>query len=194
MAMKTLIKNGTIVTATDDYVGDVLHRRRDDRRDRHATCDVAGGQGRSTPRASSSSPAASTSTRTSTCPSAAPSRPTTSRPAPIAAAHGGTTTHHRLRHPGAAASTLRQACETWMGKAEGKATIDYGFHMIMTRAHRRRSSARWARMVERGRHLLQAVHGLPGRLLRGRRRASSAPCSAPARSAPRSACTPRTAS
>src|SRR5690348_18156443 len=28
--------------------------------------------------------------------------------------------------------TLHHAWETWMKKAEGKAAIDYGFHMIMT--------------------------------------------------------------
>jgi dihydropyrimidinase len=48
----------------------------------------------------------------------------------IAAAHGGTTTvvDFAIQERG---GSLRQAWEVWMGKAEGKAAIDYGFHMIM---------------------------------------------------------------
>ena len=49
----------------------------------------------------------------------------------IAAAHGGTTTivDFAIQERG---KTLRHAWETWMAKAEGKAAIDYGFHMIMS--------------------------------------------------------------
>lgn len=48
----------------------------------------------------------------------------------IAAAFGGTTSivDFAIQERG---HTLRHAYETWMGKAEGKAVIDYGFHMIM---------------------------------------------------------------
>jgi dihydropyrimidinase len=48
----------------------------------------------------------------------------------IAAAFGGTTTivDFAIQERG---GTMRQAFETWMGKAEGKAAIDYGFHMIL---------------------------------------------------------------
>ena len=28
--------------------------------------------------------------------------------------------------------SMREGLETWMAKAKGKATIDYGFHMIVT--------------------------------------------------------------
>lgn len=47
-----------------------------------------------------------------------------------AAAFGGTTTiiDFAVQERG---SSLRQAWETWMGKAEGKASIDYGFHLIL---------------------------------------------------------------
>jgi dihydropyrimidinase len=47
-----------------------------------------------------------------------------------AAAHGGTTTivDFAIQDHG---KSLRQGWETWMAKAEGKAVIDYGFHMIM---------------------------------------------------------------
>ncbi len=49
----------------------------------------------------------------------------------IAAAHGGTTTivDFAIQYKG---QTLHHAWETWMKKAAGKAAIDYGFHMIMT--------------------------------------------------------------
>jgi dihydropyrimidinase len=48
----------------------------------------------------------------------------------IAAAHGGTTTlvDFAIQSPG---QGLYPAYETWMGKAEGKAVIDYAFHMIV---------------------------------------------------------------
>jgi dihydropyrimidinase len=49
----------------------------------------------------------------------------------IAAAHGGTTTliDFAIQSKG---GSLRQALDTWHAKAEGKAHIDYGFHMIAT--------------------------------------------------------------
>jgi dihydropyrimidinase len=49
----------------------------------------------------------------------------------IAAAHGGTTTivDFAIQQRGTA---LREGLDTWYSKAEGKAAIDYGFHMIVT--------------------------------------------------------------
>ena len=49
----------------------------------------------------------------------------------IAAAFGGTTSivDFAIQYRG---QTLHDAWETWMKKAEGKAVIDYGFHMIIT--------------------------------------------------------------
>ncbi|MBK8252551.1 MAG: dihydropyrimidinase [Polyangiaceae bacterium] len=49
----------------------------------------------------------------------------------IAAAHGGTTTivDFAIQTKG---KTLREGIDTWHAKAEGKASIDYSFHMITT--------------------------------------------------------------
>jgi dihydropyrimidinase len=49
----------------------------------------------------------------------------------IAAAFGGTTSivDFAIQYKG---ETLHHAWDTWMRKAEGKAAIDYGFHMIVT--------------------------------------------------------------
>jgi dihydropyrimidinase len=49
----------------------------------------------------------------------------------LAAAYGGTTSlvDFAIQKKGEA---LRAGLDTWHGKAEGKAAIDYGFHMIMT--------------------------------------------------------------
>jgi dihydropyrimidinase len=49
----------------------------------------------------------------------------------IAAAYGGTTSivDFAIQYKG---QTLHHAWETWMKKADGKAAIDYGFHMIIT--------------------------------------------------------------
>jgi dihydropyrimidinase len=49
----------------------------------------------------------------------------------VAAAHGGTTSvvDFAIQYRG---QTLRHALDTWRKKAEGRAAIDYGFHMIVT--------------------------------------------------------------
>ena len=49
----------------------------------------------------------------------------------IAAAHGGTTTiiDFAIQQKG---GSIMKALETWHGKANGKASIDYSFHMIVT--------------------------------------------------------------
>ncbi len=52
----------------------------------------------------------------------------------IAAAYGGTTTivDFAIQSKG---SSMRAGLDAWHAKAEGKAAIDYGFHMIMTEAN-----------------------------------------------------------
>src|SRR5947207_5643619 len=49
----------------------------------------------------------------------------------IAAAHGGTTTlvDFAIQKKG---GSMKEALDTWHARAEGKAAIDYGFHMIAT--------------------------------------------------------------
>ena len=130
--MRTLIKNGTIVTAVDQYTGDVLVEDEkiavigmtldipDANVDRvidatgkyvlpggidvHTHMDMPFG-------GATSADDFETGTR--------------------AAAFGGTTTivDFAIQYRG---QTLHHAWETWAKKAEGKAVIDYGFHMIIT--------------------------------------------------------------
>src|SRR5260221_13604966 len=127
--MKTLIKNGTVVTATDLYQGDVLV---EDEKitligtsldidadkiinaagkyvlpggiDVHTHLDMPFGGAMSADDFESGT---------------------------TAAAFGGTTSivDFAIQYKG---QTLHHAWETWMKKAEGKAVVDYGFHMIMT--------------------------------------------------------------
>jgi dihydropyrimidinase len=127
--MKTLIKNGTVVTATDQYKGDILVEGEtisvigtalDIHADKvidaagkyvlpggidvHTHLDMPFG-------GATSADDFETGTR--------------------AAAFGGTTSivDFAIQYKG---QTLHHAWETWMKKAEGKAVVDYGFHMIMT--------------------------------------------------------------
>jgi dihydropyrimidinase len=130
--MKTLIKGGHIVTAVDSYVADILIEGstialigRDLERivespdktidangrlvfpggiDPHTHMDLPFG-------GTASSDDFETGTR--------------------AAAFGGTTTiiDFAVQYHG---QTLDQALDVWFAKAEGKATIDYGFHLIVT--------------------------------------------------------------
>jgi len=52
----------------------------------------------------------------------------------VAAAHGGTTTivDFAIQSKG---SSMRAGIDAWFAKSEGQAAIDYGFHMIMTEAN-----------------------------------------------------------
>jgi len=127
--MRTLITNGTIVTAVDQYEGDVLVE--DER--------IAAIGTRLDIRADKSIDA----TGKYVLPGGVdvhthldmPFGGTTSaddfESGTIAAAFGGTTSivDFAIQYKG---QTLHHAWETWMRKAESKAVIDYGFHMIMT--------------------------------------------------------------
>jgi dihydropyrimidinase len=127
--MSILIKNGTIVTATDLYVGDVYVEG-----DRITTIGVsldlpadrvidAAGKyvipGGIDVHTHLDMPFGGTTSADDF------------ESGTIAAAHGGTTTvvDFAIQYRG---QTLHHAWETWMEKAAGKAAIDYGFHMIVT--------------------------------------------------------------
>ncbi|HUP63759.1 MAG TPA: dihydropyrimidinase [Thermoanaerobaculia bacterium] len=127
--MRTLIRNGRIITAVDDYVADLLiegerittiGERLDIQADH--TIDAQGLYvlpGGIDPHTHMDLPFGGTSSsddfQTGT----------------IAAAHGGTTTiiDFAVQSHGQA---LNAALDTWFAKAEGKAAIDYGFHLICT--------------------------------------------------------------
>jgi len=130
--MRTLIKNGTVVTATDQYTGDVLvedekialigtslddvARRADKVIDASGKYVLPGGIDVHTHLdmpfgGATSADDFETGTR--------------------AAAFGGTTSivDFAIQYRG---QTLHDAWEAWIKKADGKAVIDYGFHMIIT--------------------------------------------------------------
>ena len=127
--MKTVIRNGRIVTAVDDYNADILvdgeqivmiARSIDVQADR--TIDAKGRlviPGGIDPHTHMELPFGGTSAsddfNTGT----------------VAAAHGGTTTiiDFAVQYRGQA---LNQAIDAWFQKAEGKTSIDYGFHLICT--------------------------------------------------------------
>src|SRR5512140_2652135 len=124
-----LIKNGRIITATDDYVADVyvegetikaigtnMPMQADQTIDATGQYVIPGGIDVHThfdlPFGGTN---ASDDFETGT----------------IAAAHGGTTTivDFAVQSKG---TTMRHALDTWRDKAEGKVAIDYGLHMIVT--------------------------------------------------------------
>ncbi len=130
--MRTLIKNGTVVTATDQYKGDVLiedekialigtslddvAHRADKVIDASGKYVLPGGIDVHTHLdmpfgGATSADDFETGTR--------------------AAAFGGTTSivDFAIQYRG---QTLHDAWEAWIKKAEGKAVVDYGFHMIIT--------------------------------------------------------------
>ncbi len=130
--MKTRIKNGTVVTASDTFVADVLVENG------KIAALIAPGHVQS-----SSDIREIDATGKYVIPGGIdahthldmPFGGTTSiddfESGTVAAAHGGTTTiiDFAIQKKG---GTLREALDTWHAKAEGKAAIDYGFHMIAT--------------------------------------------------------------
>jgi dihydropyrimidinase len=127
--MRTLIKNGTIVTAVDQYNGDVLVE--DERiavigtsleMQADAVIDAAGKY---------VLPGGIDAHTHLDMPFGGATSADDFESGTVAAAFGGTTSvvDFAIQFKG---QTLHHAWETWMKKAEGKAVIDYGFHMIMT--------------------------------------------------------------
>jgi len=130
--MRTLIKNGTIVTAVDQYRGDLLVE--DERialigtaldipRENVDTVIDASGK--------YVLPGGIDVHTHLDMPFGGATSADDFETGTIAAAHGGTTSivDFAIQYKG---QTLHHAWETWMKKAEDKAVIDYGFHMIMT--------------------------------------------------------------
>jgi len=127
--MRILIKGGTIVTATDQYVGDVLVE--DERITTiGVSLDVAAD------RVIDASgkyvlPGGIDCHTHLDMPFGGTTSADDFESGTIAAAFGGTTSvvDFAIQYKG---QTLHHAWETWMRKAEGRAAIDYGFHMIIT--------------------------------------------------------------
>ncbi|HEV8319621.1 MAG TPA: dihydropyrimidinase [Vicinamibacterales bacterium] len=127
--MRILIKGGTIVTATDQYVGDVLVE--DERITTiGVSLDIAAD------RVIDASgkyvlPGGIDCHTHLDMPFGGTTSADDFESGTIAAAFGGTTSivDFAIQYKG---QTLHHAWETWMRKAEGRATIDYGFHMIIT--------------------------------------------------------------
>src|SRR6185295_5316726 len=127
--MRTLIKNGMVVTATDQYKGDILI---EDEKiavigtalDLHADAviDAAGKY---------VLPGGIDVHTHLDMPFGGATSADDFESGTIAAAFGGTTSvvDFAIQYRG---QTLHHALETWARKAEGKAAIDYGFHMILT--------------------------------------------------------------
>src|ERR1700750_472274 len=127
--MRTLIKGGTVLTATDTYVADVLV---EDGKiagagnqfagDFHETIDAKGKY---------VFPGGIDAHTHMDMPFGGTTSSDDFESGTIAAAHGGTRTliDFAIQQKG---GTLKQALDTWHAKAEGKAATDYAFHMIAT--------------------------------------------------------------
>ncbi|RKQ34686.1 dihydropyrimidinase [Oceanobacillus halophilus] len=130
--MKKIIKNGTIVTAADTYQADVLIENEkvkaigNDLSDVYAEVIDASGlyvfPGGIDPHTHMEMPFGGTVTKDDF------------ESGTIAAAHGGTTTiiDFCLTEKG---KTLKSALEKWHAKSEGRAVIDYGFHLQIVEAN-----------------------------------------------------------
>lgn len=126
--MKTIIRHGTVVTATEEFAGDVLI-------DGGKVVALGTGLAAEGAREIDATgklviPGGIDVHTHLDMPFGGASSVDDFKTGTIAAAHGGTTSivDFAIQEQG---GSLRQAYDTWMGKAEGKAAIDYGFHMIM---------------------------------------------------------------
>ncbi|MAG55882.1 MAG: dihydropyrimidinase, partial [Planctomycetes bacterium] len=127
--MSILIKNGRIVTATDDYHADVLI-------DGEKIVMIGRGLPVSPDTVIDASdrlviPGGIDSHTHLDMPFGGTTSADDFESGTIAAAHGGTTSLIDFAIQTKGESTLA-GLETWHEKAAGKATIDYGFHMIVT--------------------------------------------------------------
>jgi dihydropyrimidinase len=128
--LKTIIRGGTVVTAVDQYRGDVLIE------DEKITAIATSFDGVDADRTIDASdklviPGGIDVHTHLDMPFGGTTSADDFESGTIAAAHGGTTSvvDFAIQYHG---QTLRQALDAWSKKAEGKAAIDYGFHMIIT--------------------------------------------------------------
>ena len=129
--MRTLIKNGTVATASDTFAADVLVDS-----GRIAALVAPGTQLGEVDREIDAAhmyllPGGIDAHTHLDMPFGGTSSIDDFETGTVAAAHGGTTTivDFAIQKKG---GSLREALDTWHAKAEGKAAIDYGFHMIAT--------------------------------------------------------------
>jgi len=129
--MRTLIKNGTCVTASDTFPADVWIK--DDKIEALVAPGTVFGQPDKTIDAVGQYviPGGIDAHTHLDMPFGGTSSVDDFESGTLAAAHGGTTCiiDFAIQSKG---TMMRQALDTWHGKAEGKTHIDYGFHMIAT--------------------------------------------------------------
>jgi dihydropyrimidinase len=129
--MRTLIKNGTCVTASDTFAADVWLK--DDKIEALVAPGVALGQPDKTIDANGQYviPGGIDAHTHLDMPFGGTSSVDDFESGTLAAAHGGTTCiiDFAIQQKG---TMMRQALDTWHAKAEGKAYVDYAFHMIAT--------------------------------------------------------------
>lgn len=129
--MKTVISGGTIVTATDMYDADVLV---EGERIVQVGVDLAGEADRVVDaRGRLVMPGAIDVHTHLDMPFGGTTSCDDFTTGHIAALHGGTTMHIDFATQ-PAGGTLQQGLDTWRAKADGRAVMDYGFHMIVTDA------------------------------------------------------------
>jgi dihydropyrimidinase len=131
--MRTLIKNGTVVTASDMYAADLwiedgkiaAHTKPGQPGQADETIDATGQY---------VIPGGIDCHTHMSLPFGGTTASDDFDTGTYAAAHGGTTTivDFAIQSKG---SSMRAGLDAWHAKAEGKAAIDYGFHMIMTEAN-----------------------------------------------------------
>jgi dihydropyrimidinase len=133
--VRTLIKDGTVVTASDSFVADVwieggkivglTHPAQRGAQTAEQTIDAAGQY---------VIPGGIDAHTHMELPFGGTTASDDFDTGTVAAAHGGTTTivDFAIQQKG---SSMRAGLDAWFAKAQGKAAIDYGFHMIMTEAN-----------------------------------------------------------
>ena len=129
--MRTLIKNGTCVTASDTFVADLWIK--DDKIEALVAAGTALGQADRTIDAQGRYviPGGIDAHTHLDMPFGGTTSIDDFESGTLAAAYGGTTTivDFAIQQKG---TMLRQALDTWHAKAEGKAHVDYAFHLIAT--------------------------------------------------------------